>query len=440
MIEMSFLHYLATARSEAEFARTAAGFTALQIYDSVKTNGLSSFQMDALRKVERDVAIIDASPDVREGLQALIVALPFWESAGPIRVGRQAVYTSLLMYGQALGSDGEWKMAESVYALAGMDTELDGETWYAAESRLLMGRASRMCADWEGAQVAYRRAYELGMEAGDISIALRAQIGEATILWSRGNLQEAKQRLIKVGKRARQSCPSVVPRVTLALAAVANMAGEYEHAIDLAFSLLDTLADDDELKYQTLVDLASFLTDYGLPAVASTALRLVEKSAPEKHVRRHATLNLFFLAAHHDTAATFDALRAALVSERLTPRQQAQYALFTAQGCRRFGRLAEAKLAADDAIRLANQYQLFQLVFEAEAELREILLAPRSTTGVAQSHTQRFGANTLAVSDDVMPNPSSTSIAMDSVPPRIRHVAESLQTMAGRELEMTAAR
>lgn len=439
MTDMSFLHHLAAARSEAEFARTAAGFTILQVYDSVKTNGVNSFQLDALRKVERDMASMDAAPNVREGLEALVVSLPFWESAGPIRVGRRAVYTALLMYGQALGSEGEWRMAESVCALAGMDTELDGETWLAAESRLLMGRASRMCADWEAAQVAYRRAYELGMEAGDLSIALRAQIGEAHIMWSRGNLQGAKKRLASITKRARQSCPSVVPRAILALAAVANTSGEYEEAIHLAFGLLDTLHDD-ELKYQTLVDLASFLSDYGLPAVASVALRVVAKSAPERHVRRHATLNLFFLAAHHEDAATFDALRAALADERLTPRQEAQYALFIAQGSRRFGRLAEAEVAAGEAIRVANLYEHFQLVFEAEAELREIMLAPKTVPDPMREPSAPHAGSPVAVSDDVIPNPAPAPITMDRVPPRIRHVAESLHSMARRELEMGVAR
>src|SRR6185312_16038627 len=42
MTDTSFLEHLAAARSDAEFARTAAGFAILQIYDSVKTNGLSA--------------------------------------------------------------------------------------------------------------------------------------------------------------------------------------------------------------------------------------------------------------------------------------------------------------------------------------------------------------------------------------------------------------
>jgi hypothetical protein len=80
MIDMSFLQAFATAQSDAEFARAAAGFTLLQIYDSVRTNGLTSFQLDAIRKVEHELASMDAAPSVRTALEAMICALPFWES------------------------------------------------------------------------------------------------------------------------------------------------------------------------------------------------------------------------------------------------------------------------------------------------------------------------------------------------------------------------
>ena len=208
------------------------------------------------------------------------------------------------------------------------------------------------------------------------------------------------------------------------------MSGEYEQAISLAFGILETLEEDDELKYQTLVDLASFLSDYGLPTVASAALRVVQKAAPERHVRRHATLNLFFLAAHHENAAAFEVLRAQLASERLTPRQQAQFALFTAQGCRRFARFAEARSAAQRAIELANRYEHFQLVFEAETELSDIMRAMENASSEIPQRPERSRSNIVAVSDDVMPNPSATSIGWDSVPAEIREVAESLDFMA----------
>ncbi|MFI5240085.1 MAG: hypothetical protein ACHQQP_09765, partial [Gemmatimonadales bacterium] len=344
MINSAFLAHLAGARSEVVFMRTAAGLASLQVYDSVKTHGYDPFVHDeALQRIGLDLNSIPAGSNVRTALESVIQALPFWERSGAVRIGRRAVFTALLVYGQALGDEGEWSIAENVYAQVGMDAELDGEIWLAAESRLLMGRACRTCADWEMSRIAYRRAYELGMDAGDIAIALRARIGEANNLWGRGDFPAGKRLLASTARRARQSCPAVLPRITLAMAGLANAAGEYERAIRITFGLLQTISDDHEMRYKTLVDLASFLADYGLPSVASAALRVVENTAPEANVRRQALLNRFFLTTQHDTEPEFLMLRASLAAEPFAPRQQTQFAIFTAQGYQRFSRFDAAQ-------------------------------------------------------------------------------------------------
>jgi len=440
VINSAFLNQLAVPRSNTEFVRTAAGLAVLQLYDSIKTHGYDpSVHDDALEAVQRDIAGTDAEPGVNRGngvgaaLGSVAQALPFWEKDGTVRVGRQAVYTALLTYGQALGDEGEWRVAESVDSLVGMDAELDGETWLAAEARLMMGRASRMCADWEASVIAYRRAYELGTSAGDLALALRAQIGEANNLWSRGDFPGAKKQLSKAARIARKSCPAVLPRVTLAQAGVANAAGEYERAIHLAFGLLLSLSDDDEMRYKTLVDLATFLSDYGLPAVASTALRMVERAAPEASIRRHARLSLLFLAARQRDEMAFDTLRSALARETLTPRQQTQYALFSAQGLRQFGRVSLARAAAKRAIQLANQYQLFQLVFESEAELHALELVHDEANETIAPRYMRFdspGESTDNEDVDVTATIFNRSATRGKIPVRIRRIAESLVDMA----------
>ena len=434
MINIAFLNQLAAARSDIDFTRTAAGLATLQVYDSIKTNGFDPFvHQDALQRVEQDVANVALKTPLRVALDSVVQALPFWDSTGSIRVGRRAVYTALLVYGQALGDEGEWPIAESVYSLVGMDAELDGETWLAAEARLLMGRASRMCAEWESSQTAYRRAYELGIEAGELSIALRARIGEANNLWGRGDFPAAKRLLDTTARRARRSCPSVLPRVTLALAGIANASGEYERAIHIAFKLLGSLDDSDELAYQTLVDLAIFLTDYGLPPVAAVALRLVERAAPEARLRRQAKLNLYFLAVQEEDQPAFDKLHIELAAEPFAPREQTQYALFSAQGFRRFSQFNEAKAAADRAIELANQFQLFQLVFQAEAELHEIESARaqvRAITTPSSTHLRKLQTHGESVATRSSLTTQYRSLTGAKVPPRIRRVAESLGSMS----------
>lgn len=438
MINIAFLNRLASSRSDAEFARISAGFGVLQVYDSIKTTGFDPFvHQDAIDRAAAEIGGMDPDTSLRAALESVVQALPFWDSEHRARVGRRAVYTSLLVYGQALGDDGAWEIAETVYALVGMDAELDGETWLAAEARLLMGRASRMCADWEASRIAYRRAYELGLEAGDISLALRSRIGEANNLWSRGDFPAATRLLEATARRARTSCPPVLPRVILAQAGVANAAGEYERAIHLAYGLIESVPDDDELKYQALVDLAIFLTDYGLPPVAAAALRVVERSAPERRIRRQAKLNLFFLAAQDDDAGAFEALRTELDSEPFTAREKAQFALFSARGFRQFRRLDEAHAAVQRAIELANQCQLFQLLFEAEAELQTI-----ERTLADQSVSPTIAPVTAARSNDAPAErtgrrKSAARFRPTSgvrLTPRMRRVAESLENMAASRL------
>lgn len=437
MINMAFLEHLSAARSDAEFTRTAAGLAVLQVYDSIKNGGFDPFvHQDALQRVEADIVAVEGESNVRAALDTIVQILPFWDSQGCVRVGRQATYTALMIYGQALGDEGEWLIAESVYALVGMDAELDGETWYAAEARLLMGRASRMCADWEASRIAYNRAYELGMEVGDQSICLRARIGDANNLWSRGDFPGATRLLNTTARRAKRSCPDVLPRITLALAGIANAVGDYERAIHLAFGLLTSLDDSDELTYQTLVDLAIFLTDYGLPPVAAAALRLVERAAPEPRIRRQAKLNLFFLAAQHEPEEAFAGLRDELAAEPLNVREQTQLALFSAQGLRRFSHFDAAQAAADRALALANQHELFQLVFETEAELREIASArgeKRAAAMPAPARSPRHRANAADAT-------SATRYRFTTggkVPTRIRQIAKSLETMAAERFATT---
>mgnify|MGYP001597840999 FL=1 len=440
MINTAFLDHLAEARSDAAFARTAAGLAALQVYDSIRSHGFDPFvHEEVLAHIASDVETIPSGTNVRGALESVIQALPFWDAGGTIRIGRRAVYTALLVYGQALGDEGEWTLAESVYAGVGMDAELDGETWLAAESRLLMGRACRMCADWQTSQIAYRRAYELGMDAGDIAIALRAQIGEANNLWGRGDFPAGKRLLARTAHRARQSCPEILPRVTLAMAGLANAAGEYERAINLTFGLLQELAPHHEMRYKALVDLAAFLADYGLPSVAAEALQVVERTASEPRVRLHAQLNRFFLSAQHDTEAVFTVSRAALATESLTPRQQTQFAIFASQGYRRFSRLDAAQASAEHAVRLANQFELFQLVFEAEAE-QTAIAAARRTAAIAEMDEAVMPANhTAAHRGSSRPGKALyRSTTGGKLSPRIRRVAESLESMA-RQLAATDA-
>jgi hypothetical protein len=222
------------------------------------------------------------------------------------------------------------------------------------------------------------------------------------------------------------------------MAGLANAAGEYERAINLTFGLLQELAPHHEMRYKALVDLAAFLADYGLPSVAAEALQVVERTASEPRVRLHAQLNRFFLSAQHDTEAVFTVSRAALATESLTPRQQTQFAIFASQGYRRFSRLDAAQASAEQAVRLANQFELFQLVFEAEAE-QTAIAAARTAANAAMDEAVMPANHTAAHRGSSRPGKVLyRSTTGGKLSPRIRRVAESLESMA-RQLATTDA-
>lgn len=424
MNDLIFIEHLAQASSPVVFARTACGFAALQLYDSIRLGGFDlGGHPAAVETLANDVERLDPASRVRTSLSALVQALPFWapseqSAATAATLGRRAVYTALVQYGQALTSEAEWRLADAVYVRVAIDAELDGEILIAAEARFLSGLACRMKADWEESEAAYRRAYELAVSAGETCMALRVQVGQANGIWVRGNLPEAQRRLDAIGRRARAVCPEVVARVVLARAGVAHAAGEYETAVVLAHRALKS-TDEDTVRYQALTDLASFLIDYGLPSTAAEALDVVATTAPDRGVRSHARLARLCLAVKSGDRDTFDAMRGHLDTALLTPRQQVQYALVRSQGHRNFGQLVLAREALDQATAKANNFKLFQLSFEVEEEERQLTLTTSAAT---------FGGTPQTW--DIVPDQARIGRVASTVSAGIRRVQRSVHEMA----------
>lgn len=415
MNDLTFIEHLAAASASEVFARTACGFAALQLYGSIKVAGFDPVVHSApVETLVNDVERLGPVSRVRTSLSAVAQALPFWNrsdlySAPSDGIARRAVYTSFIQYGQALASEAEWRLADTVYAIIAVDAELDAEVVVAAEARFLSGLACRMCADWEGSEAAYQRAYELASSAGEMSLALRIQIGQANSLWVRGNLREAEGRLEAVARRARAVCPEVFARAILARAGVAHRALES--------------TDEDIVRYQALTDIASFSVDCGLPSMAIEALDIVASTAPDRGVRSNALLNRLFLAVTAGDRDTFDALRGYLDAALLTPRQQVQYALARARGYRKFGQLALARAALGQATTIADDAKLFQLSFEAEEEEKQLAIAMSTTKAECTSGSSGLAPNHA----QTQPLPSTL---VSTTPARIRRVQRSVHEMA----------
>ena len=333
-------------------------------------------EAEPLREFAKTLAAetLDAhtDPDLWESIQAVAAVLPFWGSRGSWGIGREGVYAALLQYAKALSNGDEWELAIEILLIVAIDAEVDGEDYWAAQAHLLLGFGYRTLADWSSSALSYQHAYALARQAGAFSLALRAHIGEANNKVTKGDIPGAAKQLAATLRRAHATCPEIVPRVVLAQANVANASGQFERAIQLAYRALTLAETDRETQYPILVDIAQFLSDYGVPDVACDALKLVADTAPERLVRVHALINLLFISANQQDEAAFELTRDRLTNEALRPRQQILSHLFQAQGYLRFGHVPEARKAAERAASLASHHSFHQYSFQAEDEIRKI--------------------------------------------------------------------
>lgn len=409
-MRIAFLEHLSEAHSPEEFAQTAAGFSLLQLYNTIKIEGFDDETHGrTLESLSRDVQCLPVETPISRALVAITASLPFWSLNAIRSIGRRAVYESLLQYGKCLGDESAWGIAAEIYGVIGVDAEHSGDVLTAAAARFRCGLASRRCADWEVSFNSYRRAYELALGGGDFHLALRAQTGEANNMRARGDLSGAERKLRGLVARARALSPDILPRIALARAGLANSAGRHELAVTLAYDAFTLAGDDSEIRYQVLVDLANFFADFGLTRPAQEALALVATTAPEQGVRVQAAMNLMWLAMEVGNEAEFNELNAHIPSSEGSAYQRTQYELLLAQAFRRFGRFHDATDALARATTLANEYQLHQLSFQIEDQVEQLAHSgERVSTPIPSKGAPKFvpskvrriaGAVSLAVSD-----------------------------------------
>jgi hypothetical protein len=376
-MRLAFVERLSGAPTPEAFACTALGLKAIQLYDAIRVAGFDpQVHAAAVAAALAGLDNLSDSPGISTALRAVLDALPFWSEYTIPNVGRGAVHHCLLQYGRALADESQWDLALDVYSTVAIDAEEEGDTSSSSVARFLAGFAARRTAQWELSTAQYERAHELAIEAGDFHLALRAKIGLANNSRARGNLAEADCELKRLLSRARSLCPEVLPRVVLARAGVANAAGRYEQAVVLARRAFELAHDDEELRYQALVDLANLFVDFGLYQVASQMLRLVAAHAREKSVRFQASLNLLCIAVDRKDKGAFDRLKKELSHSECSAQQRTQLRLHVAEGFRVFGQIDEARAEISRAASLAAAYSLFQLAHKIEEEAKTLDATP----------------------------------------------------------------
>jgi len=200
---------------------------------------------------------------------------------------------------------------------------------------------------------------------------LRAQVGRAKVCIAVGNVPQAEAILDDAIVRA--SPPGFEEALSKALhdrAHVAALRGQYERTIQFAYQALE-ISTTQRHRERILADIAAGFADLGLLDVARDAYLIVATTSQEQYVRWMAELNLLEIAAKQGNEPQFDRLRRDLSDADFMPQLQVIYLLHVGRGYNLFDRSDLGIEYLERAVRLASEYRFNQLLFEAEASLKD---------------------------------------------------------------------
>lgn len=353
---------------DAAWRAATAGLVVLRLVDAWLEEGRSVVADDgwSVRSVRAAIESVDDGTPIRSILDRVVDALQ--EQRPDIHV----VVTPLMAYARALEYDARWLLAADVYrtVLAHLHPAADSDATIAAHLRL--GQCYRHLNMLPEASAAFATAADVADASGDLVGVLRARVGEGRLAIMHGNLPQAEKILDDAISQAEG--PQFVDVRSRALherANVAQLRGNYELSIQLAYDALERCQSATE-RDRILADLALSFMDLGVYSAARDSYLILSATAQEEYVRWAAELNLLELAVQTGSETLFEQYRQQLRSRELPPFLETGFELSVGRGYHRFGQIERAKSHLKQAVALAEQHQINQLLFDADAALRGI--------------------------------------------------------------------
>ena len=180
---------------------------------------------------------------------------------------------------------------------------------------------------------------------------------------------EPRQQTLHLGPRGR--LPRRRARALHERANVAQLRGDYELAIKLAYEALERNQSPTE-RDRILGDIALSFMDLGVYTAARDAYMVLSATAQEEYVRWAADLNLLELAAQTGAETVFEQYRQLLRGRHLPPFLETGFELSTGQAYLKFGQPDRARRHLTRAVELAERHKISQLLFDAEEALHQL--------------------------------------------------------------------
>ena len=366
---LPFFEEIASHDESTSAWRTAtAGVVVLRLVDAWLDEGVAIVADDAwgLRSVRAAVEDVDEGTPIRTLLGRVVDAL--CERKPDIHV----VVTPLVAYAQALEYDAKWRLAADVYhtVLAHLHPMEDSDASIAAHLRL--GQCYRHLHFIDDAAEAFASAAEIASSIGDLVGVLRARVGEARLAIVRGNLPRAEEILDEtIARAARAELTDVRSRALHERSNVAQIRGQYELAIQLAYEALGHAHSHTE-RDRILSDIALIFMDLGVFSAARDAYLVLSATAQEEYVRWAADLNLLEISSLTGAEMHFEQYRRSLVTQKLPPFLATAFELNVGLGYLRFSNESKARLHLERALALATDHGINQFLFDAEEALLQL--------------------------------------------------------------------
>jgi hypothetical protein len=148
-----------------------------------------------------------------------------------------------------------------------------------------------------------------------------------------------------------------------------------------------------------LANIALIFGQMGLREAARDAGLLVAATAQDRTTRLHATINLMELAHLDARELVFEQYRRELAREAMTPTVEASFLQVSAEGLRSFGRIAEAKRAAERMLDVASRHSLHEQVIRADSLLDAIEKPAAPAPYVAPTPSERVANIARTISE-----------------------------------------
>ncbi len=288
----------------------------------------------------------------------------------------EALFVPLRRYAEEL--EGQLRLDEAVDVLNTILRVPNPSDHHVVHLFLQRGRVLRVGGRFSSATESYAAAGKAALRHGDTHAELLSRIGRAIVLQFLGNLPAAQQLLHEVRTDAvRLEDRDAEARATHDLAVTASKRNDNAESVKYAFRAFQ-LYDGDEHKRRALADLGTALQALGHYSAASDAFEIVLSGHVPTAMRIATTLELIELATHTGNRMMFEKRRREIetLDAELPPSSLVDFKMKVGKGLASFGNTETAKKYLRRAVQHAEEYNLNDFLFKAEAALDDLNETP----------------------------------------------------------------